>query len=164
VTFLSRRAKSQLRRQGLMGRTAMALVLLTTFSRLGLGNAPPPISPWDGPGFNTDWHDVLVALWLGMGVGVFCITWLSKRRRVSNRPPLDAKYLFHVFLDRQNCDALVGDLEERYSLIRKEFGQRRADLWFWIQTIRSVGPMMWMAIRKLSVLAMLLELYRRIRS
>ncbi len=30
----------------------------------------------------------------------------------------NAEFLFYLFLDAKNCDALVGDLEERYKIVR----------------------------------------------
>ncbi len=84
-----------------------------------------------------------------------------------------------------NCDALVGDLEERYWLIPGKFGARRANLWYWTQAIRSVGPIAWAWAKKLALkpvigviawsiakdllrhdswLAALVETWRRIRS
>jgi hypothetical protein len=99
--------------------------------------------------------------------------------------PINDEFLFYLFLDAQNCDALVGDLEERYKLIHKKFGKRRTDLWYWTQAIRSVGPIVWAWAVKIGMkplagvvawaaakgilkhdswLAALVELYRRIRS
>ena len=61
----------------------------------------------------------------------------------------------------------TGDLEERYRIIRRKFGTRRAAFWYWTQAIRSVGPIAWLAIKKLTKaatgLATLVEMYRRIR-
>ena len=100
------------------------------------------------------------------------------------KPPLNAEYLF-FFLDPQNCDALVGDLEERYKLIHNKFGKRRADFWYWTQAILSVGQIAWAWTRKVALkpvigviawavakgilghdsrLAALVEVWRRIRS
>jgi hypothetical protein len=83
-------------------------------------------------------------------------------------PPLNAEFLFYLFMTSQNCDALVGDLEERYKLIRKKFGKRRADFWYWTMAVRSLGPIVWAAakgtVKRLSGLTTLVELYRRIRS
>jgi hypothetical protein len=100
-------------------------------------------------------------------------------------PPLNAELLFYLFLDPQNCDAIVGDLEERYKLIHKKFGQRRANFWYWTMAIRSVGPIAWAWAKKSfakpfvavagwaiakglvghdSWLAAVVELWRRIRS
>jgi hypothetical protein len=67
---------------------------------------------------------------------------------ISGRPPLDAEFLFYLFLEPQNCDALVGDLEERYRRIHDKFGGRRANFWYWTQAIRSVAPIAWAWIRK----------------
>lgn len=58
-------------------------------------------------------------------------------------PPRTAEFLFYLFLDAKNCDALVGDLEERYKIIHQTFGARRANFSYWTQAIRSVGPIAW---------------------
>jgi hypothetical protein len=80
--------------------------------------------------------------------------------------PINAKLSFSVFLEKQSLDALVGDLEERYRVIRRTFGKRLANLWYWTQAFRSVGPIAWAAtravVKKLSGLAALVELYRKI--
>lgn len=65
---------------------------------------------------------------------------LRKSGNSAECPPVNAAFLFYLFLNPENCDALVGDLEERYRFILKKFGQRRANFWYWAQAIRSVGP------------------------
>ena len=85
----------------------------------------------------------LVLVWItakGMLVGD---TTGGTKPKGSPRPPLNAEYLFYLFMSRQNCDAFVGDLEERYKLIHKKFGRRRANFWYWTQTITSLGPIVW---------------------
>ena len=98
---------------------------------------------------------------------------------------LNAEYLFYFFLTPQNCDALVGDLEERYKLIHRKFGRRRANFWYWTQTVNSLRPIVWAWAKKLSLrpamaligwavakgfvghdswLAALVELWKRVRS
>jgi hypothetical protein len=64
-------------------------------------------------------------------------------------PPLNAEFLFHVFMTPQSCDALLGDLEERYKLINKKFGRRRANLWYWTQTVTSLAPIVWAWAKKI---------------
>lgn len=104
---------------------------------------------------------------------------------IKGRPPLNAEFLFYLFLDAQNCDAIVGDLEERYNLIRKKFGQRRADFWYWTQAVRSAGPIIWVWTKRVALkpvigviawgvakgfvrydswLAAIVEIWKRIRS
>lgn len=102
-----------------------------------------------------------------------------------NKAPLNADFLFYLFMDAKHCDAIVGDLEERHRLIHKKFGARRAKFWYWSQTIRSVGPIVWAWAKKLimkpvvaaitwaaakhllndgSWLVMVAEVWKRIRS
>jgi hypothetical protein len=86
---------------------------------------------------------------------------------IALRPPTNAEFLFYIFLSPENCDALVGDLQERYRIIRKKFGARRANFWYWVQVITSVGPIAWAATKKLvkavSGVAALAEVWRRTR-
>jgi hypothetical protein len=99
--------------------------------------------------------------------------------------PLKAEFLFYLFLTPQTCDALVGDLEERFKLIHKKFGHRLANLWYCIQTFISLRPIIWAWTKKAlmkpilavvgwaiakglighdSWLAALLDLWKRVRS
>jgi hypothetical protein len=99
--------------------------------------------------------------------------------------PINAAFLFYIFLDAKSGDALLGDLQERYSLIHKTFGRRRANFWYWIQAVRSVGPIAWLWCKKAllkpaigvmawavangfvkhdSWLATLVEVWRKVRS
>jgi hypothetical protein len=90
-----------------------------------------------------------------------------KGKKRCGRPTLNAEFLFYLFLDKQNCDAIVGDLEERFTLILAKVGKHRANLWYWSQAVSSVGPIMWAAmkgtVKKVSGVSALMELYRKIR-
>lgn len=109
----------------------------------------------------------------------------AKRLRNWCNPPSGVEYLFYFVLDAANCDAIVGDLEERYRIILRKFGKGPADFWYWKQAICSVGPIVLAWVKKLilkpfigviawavakgllghdSWLATLVELYRRMRS
>lgn len=103
----------------------------------------------------------------------------------SEHPPVHAAFLFYFFLDAETCDALVGDLEERYKLICTKFGHGRANLWYWKEALRSVAPVVWAWMKKATLksvvgmiawaaanglvshdswLAALVEMWKRIRS
>jgi hypothetical protein len=101
------------------------------------------------------------------GFGCLVDTYFLDQRPRQRALPKNAEFLFYLFLDPQNCDALVGDLEERYRLIREKFGRRRANFWYWTQALQSVGPIVWAwgkrTLRTLSGIAALVEFYRRIR-
>jgi hypothetical protein len=116
--------------------------------------------------------------------------WQGQRREalrstVPARPAFDAGSLFYLFLDAKNCDAVVGDLEERYKLIAQKFGTRKANFWYWTQAIRSVMPIAWAWGKRVAMkpvvgivawaaarglvghdswLAALVEFYRKLRS
>jgi hypothetical protein len=85
-------------------------------------------------------------------------------RRRKGCPPINAEFLFYLFMTPQNCDAIVGDFEERYKIIYGKFGRRRANFWYWLQVVISLRPIIATAMKKLSGLAALIEAYRRIRS
>ena len=103
---------------------------------------------------------------------VASLYYLNKALKIRRRPtkrtsPVNATFLLYLFYDAPNCDALVGDLEERYKIIRKKFGARRASFWYWVQVITSVGPITWAATKRLlkavSGVTALVEMWRRIR-
>jgi hypothetical protein len=68
---------------------------------------------------------------------------LARRTDSKKKPPQNAEFLFYLFMTPQNCDALVGDLEERYQLIHRRFGRRHANFWYCMQTVISLGPIVW---------------------
>lgn len=99
--------------------------------------------------------------------------------------PLTAEYLFYLWMSRQNAEAITGDLEEGYKALRKKFGRRRANFWYWTQTGMSLGPIVWAWAKKVSLkpvvglvtwavakgligrdgwMAALVELWKRVRS
>lgn len=87
-----------------------------------------------------------------------------QRRAASVRTPINAEFLLYVFMSPEHCDALVGDLEERHRLIRKKFGQRRANFWYWTQVFVSLRPIIWAWVKKVSGVVAMIEAYRRMRS
>src|SRR5688572_26746641 len=72
-------------------------------------------------------------------------------KTASAKPPINAEFMFHLFMTPQNCEAFVGDLEERYKLVRKKFGRRRRNLWYWTQTVASLAPIIWAWAKKVGM-------------
>jgi hypothetical protein len=67
---------------------------------------------------------------------------VSPEREVAP-PPQTACYLLSLVLSPRDREVIVGDLIEEYrSYIIPEFGDRRASIWFWTQTARSVWPVL----------------------
>lgn len=86
---------------------------------------------------------------------------------VSRLPSKSAEFLLHLFMEPRSCDALVGDLNERHRILRKRFGRRKANFWYWVQVLRSVGPIVWVGlmriVKRMSGLTAVMEMVRRIR-
>jgi hypothetical protein len=62
-------------------------------------------------------------------------------------PPIAAQlFVFALFLKRENCDSIVGDLEEGYRRAFRTSGKSRAVLWYWIQVITSAGTILWTSL------------------
>jgi hypothetical protein len=55
-------------------------------------------------------------------------------------PPKSACFLLELFLAKADRDAIPGDMEEEFTTaILPEYGARRAHLWFWTQTLRTIA-------------------------
>jgi len=85
-------------------------------------------------------------------------------RERQTSPPRTAEYLLLLLLRAQDAEAMAGDLEERYPTIASKFGHRQARLWYWSQTIRSLWPLMRAAIARVSKVAAIIEIVRRVTS
>lgn len=56
------------------------------------------------------------------------------------QPPKNFELILVCFLDRNTYEAMVGDLEERFNKIAKRLGPVRAGVWYRVQVLTSVGP------------------------
>jgi hypothetical protein len=65
-------------------------------------------------------------------------------------PRPNVTVLFALFLSSLNCDAVVGDLQERYATAIARRGRYRAILWFWRQVITSLAPLAWASLKRVS--------------
>ena len=77
------------------------------------------------------------------------------------RPPINAEYALHLFLTKEEQDAQIGDLIERYNQKVVRFGPRRADLWFYCEALRLVWPALKRTIVKTSGLLAIAEWIRK---
>lgn len=60
----------------------------------------------------------------------------------SNTPPKTAEYLLYLLVPRKNRDALLGDLQEDFNEVREKFGLRQAKIYYWVQVLRSIQPLL----------------------
>jgi hypothetical protein len=64
-----------------------------------------------------------------------------------------AEFLLTVFATTRSADAMIGDLNERFTGECREFGRDRTVRLYWARTLRSLPPLVWRAIGKVVVAA-----------
>jgi hypothetical protein len=102
---------------------------------------------------------------LELGMGLILIGWtgflliLRGRRRQWSRsegPPKLAELLLYIFARAKDIDALAGDLEEYFERDRAEgMSLGRARRRYWGRTIRSIGPQMWQAVKRIGLFGLI---------
>jgi hypothetical protein len=58
----------------------------------------------------------------------------------SETPPKLPQYLIYLVFPRNNREIMLGDLDEEYREVYEKFGLRAAKLFYYIQVIRSIWP------------------------
>ena len=76
----------------------------------------------------------------------------TKRRAKLTTQPKFGEYLLYFFLSKKNRDSLLGDLVEEFEEVQKKFGRKPAVIWYYKQVVGSIGPVVWMAVKKLAKL------------
>jgi hypothetical protein len=82
----------------------------------------------------------------------------------NSRPPINAEYVLHLVLGKEEREAVIGDLVQEYGRIRQRFGRRNADIWFYKQVIWSLWPFLRRALVRLGTLVWIGRLLRRLNS
>jgi hypothetical protein len=76
-------------------------------------------------------------------------------------PPVIGEFLIELFCTKNRVDAVMGDLEERFHEQVRSKGEQRARLLYWAGLLRSIGPLLWVKVRKAGLIALLFEIGRR---
>jgi hypothetical protein len=82
----------------------------------------------------------------------------------NSRPPVNAEYVLHLVLGKEEREVIIGDLVEEYGRIMQRFGQGHADIWFYKQVILSVWPLLRRAVARVAAFVRLGRLLRRLIS
>lgn len=77
------------------------------------------------------------------------------------RPPVNGEFALHLLLSKDEQEAVIGDLIERYGQKCERFGEQRAKLWFYCEVLRSVWPLLRRAIARVGGLVAASEWIRR---
>ncbi len=74
-------------------------------------------------------------------------------------PPAAAEWLLGLFTTDETRDALLGDLEERFSADCQRFGQKFARRRYLMAAMRSAGPLMWSRLKRLGLFVMIYKAF-----
>lgn len=66
---------------------------------------------------------------------------------MSTRVPARAERLLRWSLSPLDRPAILGDLEEEHTALRRTAGSAAADRWYWRQVLRSIAPNLWRRLR-----------------
>jgi hypothetical protein len=77
-------------------------------------------------------------------------------------PPKFAQYLLYLFMKKKERDGLLGDLQQEYVEVLANFGHWRAKVWYYKQVFSSLRPLIARGIVKLTAIAALVKLLRRV--
>ena len=77
-------------------------------------------------------------------------------------PPALGESLIVLLCPKNRIEAVLGDLEERFTADEARKGTKRARLLYWMRVLRSVGPLALTKVRKLGLYAMVVEIGRRL--
>ena len=126
----------------------------------------------------TSWFDLISALpWkfviafalLGMAVSGLTL-WLKRKRRSlleirgneRRESPWLAESLLCIFARAKDIEALMGDFEELFARdCASGMSQRRAVARYWARVLRSIGPQMMQAIKRVGWLGLIAAALRR---
>jgi hypothetical protein len=85
---------------------------------------------------------------------------LTSREKGTLTPPKAAKFVL-LMIPKAHREHLVGDLEEEYAtIVLPEYGEKRAQLWYWWQVTASIAPLIWSQLRRIVAVAFLLKRVR----
>jgi hypothetical protein len=77
------------------------------------------------------------------------------------QPPFLGEWLLVLFCPGKRATHVRGDLRENFNEDIKINGKRRAKLLYWAAVLRSIGPLLWIKLRRAGLIALLLEIGRR---
>jgi hypothetical protein len=76
-------------------------------------------------------------------------------------PPALAEHLLLLLVKRRRAEALLGDFAELFQKDYAAGGLRRARLNYWARALNSVGPLLWLAGKRLGIFAALAAAARK---
>lgn len=86
----------------------------------------------------------------------------AKAKLAQKNPPAVAELLLSLLLPRKRCAALLGDLQEQFAENLRTRGAGRATTLYWAETIRSLGPLLLQALKKIGFFGIVAAALRKV--
>ena len=131
---------------------------------LGVGGAHPHIASWFDSIATLNWPLAGLGLVLAFAFALIIEFYLRRRLDGNNRtePPWLAESLLCIFARAKDIDALMGDLEELFARdCASGMSQRRAVARYWARVLRSIGPQIWQAIKRIGWAGLIAAVLRK---
>jgi hypothetical protein len=80
---------------------------------------------------------------------------------MKSEPPMLAEALLRLFVKRNIHDAILGDLQEDFAKNLKTHGYRRARFMYWVETLRSMAPLVCSFAKRIGLFGFIAEMMRR---
>jgi len=107
--------------------------------------------------FPTLIRSVLIVVMLPM----LLLVWSASIFKGTSYPPKLAEFLLSAFGPENAGESMIGDLAEKFAEDMQKYGSRRATWLYWLDTLRSIAPMLIARLRNWGIFAALLEFSRR---
>lgn len=102
-----------------------------------------------------------VAVWeLSWALSRQVTSLLFGREDTPPSPPYLAEFLLAWFAPKKSVQNQLGDLQEVFEKNCAKLGVARARRMYWLQVLRSIGPNLWRKIKRLGVIAFVIDYAR----
>jgi hypothetical protein len=78
-------------------------------------------------------------------------------------PPKSAEFVAALLVKAESRECQLGDRAEQFEFDVLRFGRGRAELLYWWDIVMSVAPFLWAILRRIGLIAILADLFRRFR-
>jgi AAA domain len=87
--------------------------------------------------------------------------WSEDNKAGRTVPPPVAECLMALLAPKRKAESILGDLEERFQRDYQKLGKTRANSLYWARTIASIAPLVWSLLKRIGVVALLIDVGRR---
>jgi hypothetical protein len=88
------------------------------------------------------------------------ISALANARKERATPPVLAELFISFLAPKNSAQALLGDLQEMFEKNAERYGAKQARWKYWIEVVRSFGPLLWQWLKRVGFFTVLIDYFR----